>query len=156
MFKYFVEVGRCGKNKPNTLLKQAKIQVVSHQLYKYESVYRIFYGVWLLTHPKAFRNIYFHYTQSFWKVPSSCTLSTSILNFICEQGFIWKLQKKKILNLSFCFSGPRFTVFGLNLETLSVNLSISQSKCRKMRTRKNSKFKHFSCSAPATDDYSFF
>ena len=44
LFEFFVEVGHRGKNKPNTLLKQAKIQVqiqIQIQLYKYESVYRM-------------------------------------------------------------------------------------------------------------------
>ena len=41
------------------------------------------------------------------------------------------------------FSGPYFTVFGLNTEIYSVNLHI-QSECRKIGTRKNSLFGHFS------------
>ena len=41
------------------------------------------------------------------------------------------------------FSGPYFPVFGLNTERYSVFLRI-QSECRKIRTRKNSVFGHFS------------
>ena len=48
----------------------------------------------------------------------------------------WKVSKYGI------FSVPYFPVFGLNTE---VNLRI-QSKCRKIRTRKNYVFGHFSCS----------
>ena len=40
-------------------------------------------------------------------------------------------------------SGPYFPAFGLNTDIYSVNLSI-QSKYRKMRTRNNSAFGHFS------------
>ena len=41
------------------------------------------------------------------------------------------------------FSGPYFSIFGLNTEIYSGNLRI-ESKCRKIRTRKNSLFGHFS------------
>ena len=41
------------------------------------------------------------------------------------------------------FSGPCFRVFGLNTQIYSVNLRI-QSEYRKIRTRKNSVFGHFS------------
>ena len=51
----------------------------------------------------------------------------------------WKVFKYRV------FSGPYFPVFGLNTEIYGVNLRI-QSKYRKMRTRKNSVFRHFSCS----------
>ena len=44
------------------------------------------------------------------------------------------------------FSGPYFTAFGLNMERYEVALRI-QSECRKIRTRKNSEYRHFSCSA---------
>ena len=40
-------------------------------------------------------------------------------------------------------SGPYFPVFGLNTEVYSVNFCI-QSKYRKIRTRNNSVFGHFS------------
>ena len=43
-------------------------------------------------------------------------------------------------------SGPYFPVFGLNTVIYSVNLRI-QFKYRKIRTRNNSIFGHFSCSA---------
>ena len=42
-------------------------------------------------------------------------------------------------------SGPCFPVFGLNTEIYEVNLRI-QSEYRKIRTRNNSVFGHFSCS----------
>ena len=41
------------------------------------------------------------------------------------------------------FSGPYFRIFGLNAEVYSVNLCI-QSEYKKIRTRKNSVFGHFS------------
>ena len=41
------------------------------------------------------------------------------------------------------FSGPYFPVFGLNTEIYGVNLRI-QSEYRKIRTKKNSVFGHFS------------
>ena len=41
------------------------------------------------------------------------------------------------------FSGPYFSVFGLNTETYRVNLRI-KSEYRKIRTRKNFVFGHFS------------
>ena len=44
------------------------------------------------------------------------------------------------------FSGPHFPVFGLNTDIYFVNLRI-QSKYRKIRTRKNSVFGHFSLRA---------
>ena len=44
------------------------------------------------------------------------------------------------------FSGPYFPVFGLNTEIYGVNICI-QSEYRKIRTRKNSVFGHFSRSA---------
>ena len=49
----------------------------------------------------------------------------------------WKVSKYWV------FSGLYFPVFRLNTEIYSVNLRI-QSKCRKIRTRKNSVFGHFS------------
>ena len=44
------------------------------------------------------------------------------------------------------FSGPYFLVFGVNTEIYGVNLRI-QSEYRKIRTRENSVFGHFSHSA---------
>ena len=41
------------------------------------------------------------------------------------------------------FSGPYFPAFGLNTERYGVSFRI-QSKCRKLRTRKNPVFGHFS------------
>ena len=52
----------------------------------------------------------------------------------------WKVSKYGV------FSGPYFSVFGQNTEIYGVNLPI-QSEYRKIRTRKNSVFRHFSCSA---------
>ena len=52
----------------------------------------------------------------------------------------WKVSKYRV------FSGPYFPAFGLNTEIYLVNLRI-QSKCGKIRTRKNSPFGHFSRSA---------
>ena len=55
----------------------------------------------------------------------------------------WKVSKKGV------FSGPYFPVFVLNMEIYGVNLRI-QSEYRKIRTRKNSVFGHFSRSEPST------
>ena len=44
------------------------------------------------------------------------------------------------------FYGPYFPTFELNMEKYSVSLRI-QFECGKIRTRKNSVFGHFSCSA---------
>ena len=49
----------------------------------------------------------------------------------------WKVSKYEV------FSGPYFPIFGLNTEIYGVNLRI-QSEYRKIRTRKNSVFGHFS------------
>ena len=51
----------------------------------------------------------------------------------------WKVSKYRV------FSGPYFPVFGLNTEIYGVNLRI-HSEYRKIRTRKNSVFEHFSYS----------
>ena len=48
------------------------------------------------------------------------------------------------------FSGPYFPVLGLNMEIYSVNLRI-QFEYRKIRTKKNSVFGHFSRSASNTE-----
>ena len=49
----------------------------------------------------------------------------------------WKVSKYGV------FSGPYFPVFGLNTEIYSINLR-TQSKYRKIRSRKNSVFEQFS------------
>ena len=80
------------------------------------------------------------------------------LNEICDviSNCAWKCGRARIMKLTKTntawkvfkyrvFSGPYFPVFGLNTEIYGVNLRI-QSKYRKMRTRKNSVFRHFSCS----------
>ena len=55
-----------------------------------------------------------------------------------KQAFIaWKVSKYGVI------SGPYFPVFGLNTEIYFVNLRI-QSEYRKIRTRNNSVFEHFS------------
>ena len=51
----------------------------------------------------------------------------------------WKVSKYGV------FSGPYFPAFGLNTERYEVSLCI-QFECEKIRTRKNSVFRHFSCS----------
>ena len=58
----------------------------------------------------------------------------------CYPLIAWKVSKYGVI------SGPYFPVFGLNTEIYFVNLCI-QSKYRKVRTRKNSAFGHFSRSA---------
>ena len=80
------------------------------------------------------------------------------LNEICDviSNCAWKCGRARIMKLTKTttawkvfkygvFSGPYFSVFGLNTEIYRVNLRI-QFKYRKIRTRKNSVFGHFSCS----------
>ena len=79
--------------------------------------------------------------------------STFILKFRLElvlpySIIAWKVSKYGV------FSGPYFPTFGLNTEVYSVNLRI-QSKCRKIRTRKNSLFGHFSRSTSDGDNTIF-
>ena len=63
------------------------------------------------------------------------------------QWCVWYHTIRTAWRVSKCvvFSGPYFPVFGLNMERYPVSLCI-QSECRKMRTRKNSLFGHFSSS----------
>ena len=56
----------------------------------------------------------------------------------------WKVSKYGV------FSGPYFSVFGLNMKIYSVNLHI-QSEYRKIQTTKNSVFGYFSRSASLYD-----
>ena len=58
---------------------------------------------------------------------------------VCDNITAWKGSKYKV------FSGPHFPVFGLNTDIYRVNLCI-ESEYRKIRTRKNSVYGHFSCS----------
>ena len=74
--------------------------------------------------------------------------------FNSRRGMItaWKVSKYGV------FSGPYFPAFGLNTERYSISLRI-QSKCGKIRTRKNSVFGHFSrsgceCLLVVTDYFS--
>ena len=61
-----------------------------------------------------------------------------VLNSLFRITFTaWKVSKYGV------FFGPYFPEFGLNMELYSVNLRI-QSEYRKIRTRKNSVFRHFS------------
>ena len=55
-------------------------------------------------------------------------------------GIAWKVAKYRV------FSGPYFPEFGLNTDRHGVSPRI-QSKCWKIRTRKNTVFGHFSRSA---------
>ena len=64
----------------------------------------------------------------------------SIKNNHIEINTAWKVFKYGVI------SGPYFPVFGLNTEIYSINLRI-QSEYRKIRTRNNSVFGHFSLDA---------
>ena len=73
-------------------------------------------------------------------LPLPLPYCTQVHAFVCpfsRTSTAWKVSKYGV------FSGPYFPVFGLNTEIYSVNLRI-QSKYRKLRTRKNSIFGHFS------------
>ena len=76
-----------------------------------------------------------------------CFLSGSkqIVVFVVLGNHIFAYTAWKVSKYGF-FSGPYFLVFGLNMEIYKVNLRI-QSKYRKIQTRKNSVFGHFSRSA---------
>ena len=54
-----------------------------------------------------------------------------------EKNTVWNAFKYGV------FSGPYFPAFGLNKERYEVSLRI-QSKCRKIRTKRNSVFEHIS------------
>ena len=54
-----------------------------------------------------------------------------------ETSTEWKVSKYGVI------FGPYFPVFGLNTEIYEVNLRI-QSECKKIRTKNNSVFGHFS------------
>ena len=54
-----------------------------------------------------------------------------------QRGTAWKVSKYGVI------SGPYFPVFGLNTEIYEANLCI-QSEYRKIRTRNNNGFGHFS------------
>ena len=62
------------------------------------------------------------------------------IQFVSLLNTAWKESKYGVL------PGPYFHAFGLNTERYGVSLRI-QSECRKIRTRKNSVFGHFSRSA---------
>ena len=64
---------------------------------------------------------------------------------------IWLSLREKCPNTEF-FSGPFFPAFGLNTERYGVSLRI-ESECRKIRTRKNSVYGHFSRSVWSTEQY---
>ena len=66
------------------------------------------------------------------------------IQFVSLLNTAWKESKYGVL------PGPYFHAFGLNTERYSVSLRI-QSECRKIRTRKNSVFGHFSRSASCKD-----
>ena len=69
------------------------------------------------------------------------TLKSSMV--VSDQIIALKVSKYGV------FSGPYFPAFGLNTERYSVSLRI-QSEYRKMRTRRNSVFEHFSRSGCLT------
>ena len=69
-------------------------------------------------------------------------MAESISNYVFKEEkkinfTVLKVSKYGVL------SGPYFPVFGLNMKIYGVNLHI-QSEYRKIRTRKNSVFGHFS------------
>ena len=66
--------------------------------------------------------------------------NSQIINWLkgsCRDRTAWKMSKYGV------FCSPYFPAFGLNVERYSVFLRI-QSKCEKIRSRKNSVFGHFS------------
>ena len=71
----------------------------------------------------------------------TCNLHWRIQDSIIHSGWNHCMESAQILS----FSGPYFPVFGLNTEIYGVNLPI-QSEYRKVRTKKNSVFRHFSYS----------
>ena len=67
---------------------------------------------------------------------SDCNGTRSHNHLVRKRSTAWKVSKYGV------FSGPYFPVFGLNKERYSVSLRI-QSECGKIRTRRNSVFRHF-------------
>ena len=95
----------------------------------------------------------------FWNLVLKYTINITWMNVFCWQ-VIWNIftnidhNPTSFLFLSILkhcvksvqngvYSGPYFPAFGLNTKIYAVNLRI-QSKCGKIRTRKNSVFGHFS------------
>ena len=112
LFEFFVEVGHRGKNKPNTLLKQAKIQVqiqIQIQLYKYESVYRMDVLGGLVTDtPKTILKHIFSQHTVFLKSTFQLHAFDLDLGLDIRTRIHLKTSKKTILNLSFCFFWSSF------------------------------------------------
>ena len=72
------------------------------------------------------------------EAPSKPEASATKKNVLSTTEYTaWKVPKYRF------FSGPDFLIFGLNTEIYGVNLRI-QSEYRKIRTRNNSTFGHFS------------
>ena len=75
-----------------------------------------------------------------WELLTGCIKDTAWVKFISIHywGYAaWKLSKYGVI------SGPYFPLFGLNTEIYEVNFRI-QSEYRKIQTRNNSVFGHFS------------
>ena len=65
--------------------------------------------------------------------------SANVFMHSCKSDTASEVSKYGVL------AGPYFPVFGLNMDIYGVNLRI-QSECKKIQTRKNSVFGHFSYS----------
>ena len=100
---------------------------------------------------RNFHSLRIHWVIKFWAVEnilSHCVKSFRIRSYFwfvfsrirTEYGEIFQVPKYGVI------SGPYFPAFGLNTKRYKVSLRI-QSKCGKIRTRNNSVFGHFSCSA---------
>ena len=93
-----------------------------------------------------FKLIILQYVKSGTIIILNIDVTSSIIyhGIICVHDTAWKVSKYAV------FSGPHFPAFALNTERYSVSLRI-QSECGKIRTRKNSVFRHFSHSVIASE-----
>ena len=93
-------------------------------------------------------NFDFEFAKPFNKFYAEVGLITSIIIAFPKPYSAWKVFRFGVI------SGPYFPVFGLNLLTkiYGVNLRI-QSEYRKIRTRNNSVFGHFSCRVTISSSY---
>ena len=82
-----------------------------------------------------FQDFLIYLEKYFWSLLNSPNLTFNY--FFAIVIIVWKVSKYRII------SGPYFPVFGLNTEIYGVNICI-QWEYRKIRTRNNPVFGHFS------------
>ena len=127
------------------------IERLGQEFERVTQVFNSFHVIDVFLYPlKALENLWFsNICRRYRKIPVVLDGLKSLFAFLYWWHLIntnwhhitgWKVFKYGVS------SGPYFPAFGLNMEIYSVNLRI-QSEYRKIRTRKNSTFGHFSHSA---------